>query len=114
MDDIPFARKYIRVKYCQPESIVLVKYRQPENRAWIKYYHPENRNRAKYRHPENKFRVKYRRPKTSVRVSGKALRPGGIGLEGHSRGVFSGGEIQRLRRLRQEAHTPTVLVAVSD
>ncbi len=35
-------------------------------------------------------------------------------LEGHQRGVFSGGEIQRLRRLRQEAHTPTVLVAVSD
>ncbi len=35
-------------------------------------------------------------------------------LEGHSRGAFSGGEIQRLRRLRQEAHTPTVLVAVSD
>ncbi len=35
-------------------------------------------------------------------------------LEGHQRGAFSGGEIQRLRRLRQEAHTPTVLVAVSD
>ena len=35
-------------------------------------------------------------------------------LEGHLRGVFSGGEIQRLRRLRQEGHTPTVLVAVSD
>ena len=39
---------------------------------------------------------------------------GGIGLKGHLRGGFSGGEIQRLRRLRQEAHTPTVLVAVSD
>ncbi len=39
---------------------------------------------------------------------------GGIGLKGHLRGGFSGGEIQRLRRLRQEALTPTVLAAVSD
>ena len=29
-------------------------------------------------------------------------------------GAFSGGEIQRLRRLRQEGLTPTALVAVSD
>ena len=35
-------------------------------------------------------------------------------MEGRSRGAFSGGEIQRLRRLRQEGLTPTVLVAVSD
>ena len=41
-------------------------------------------------------------------------RAGRYTLEGRSRGAFSGGEIQRLRRLRQEGHTPTVLVAVSD
>ena len=41
-------------------------------------------------------------------------RAGKYTLEGRSRGAFSGGEIQRLRRLRQEGHTPTVLVAVSD
>lgn len=35
-------------------------------------------------------------------------------LEGRLRGAFSGGEIQRLRRLRHEAHTPSVLVVVSD
>ena len=49
----------------------------------------------------------------TLRAVGGAL-AGRYTLEGHSRGAFSGGEIQRLRRLRQEAHTPTVLVAVSD
>ena len=39
---------------------------------------------------------------------------GGRGLKGHPKGAFSGGEIQRLRRLRHEAHTPNVLVGVSD
>ncbi len=39
---------------------------------------------------------------------------GGRGLKGHPKGALSGGEIQRLRRLRHEAHTPNVLVAVSD
>ncbi len=38
---------------------------------------------------------------------------GGMGLKGRLRGAFSGGEIQRLRRLRHEAHTPNVLVGVS-
>ena len=37
-----------------------------------------------------------------------------MGLKGHPKGAFSGGEIQRLRRLRHEAHTPNVLVGVSD
>ncbi len=39
---------------------------------------------------------------------------GGRGLKGRLRGALSGGEIQRLRRLRHEAHTPSVLVGVSD
>ena len=38
----------------------------------------------------------------------------GMGLKGRLRGAFSGGEIQRLRRLGHEAHTPNVLVGVSD
>ncbi len=51
--------------------------------------------------------------RTTLRAVGGAW-AGRSTLEGHQRGAFSGGEIQRLRRLRQEAHTPTVLVAVSD
>ena len=35
-------------------------------------------------------------------------------LKGRRGGALSGGEIQRLRRLRHEAHTPSVLVGVSD
>ena len=46
--------------------------------------------------------------------AGARGRAGRHTLEGRLRGAFSGGEIQRLRRLRQEGHTPTVLVAVSD
>ena len=47
-------------------------------------------------------------------TGGRGPGAGGRGLSGRLRGVFSGGEIQRLRRLRHEAHTPNVLVAVSD
>ena len=51
---------------------------------------------------------------TQGSVGFKGAAGAGQALKGHLRGAFSGGEIQRLRRLRQEAHTPTVLVAVSD
>jgi len=47
---------------------------------------------------------------TAVRGPGA----GSMGLKGHPKGAFSGGEIQRLRRLRHEAHTPNALVGVSD
>ncbi len=50
------------------------------------------------------------------RVRGRWQEPGtgGRGLKGHPKGAFSGGEIHRLRGLRHEAHTPNVLVGVSD
>ena len=49
-----------------------------------------------------------------VRDRRQELGTGGRGLKGHPKGAFSGGEIQRLRRLGHEAHTPNVLVGVSD
>ncbi|MDE6971313.1 MAG: hypothetical protein K2P69_16415 [Eubacterium sp.] len=52
--------------------------------------------------------------KTVCVTAGRWPGAGSMGLKGHPKGAFSGGEIQRLRRLRHEAHTPSVLVAVSD
>jgi len=52
--------------------------------------------------------------KTVCVTAGRGLGAGRRGLKGRLRGAFSGGEIQRLRRLRHEAHTPNVLVGVSD
>ncbi len=52
--------------------------------------------------------------KTVCVTAGRGPGAGSMGLKGHPKGAFSGGEIQRLRRLRHEAHTPNVLVAVSD
>ena len=43
--------------------------------------------------------------RTTLRAVARG-RAGRHTLEGRSRGAFSGGEIQRLRRLRQEGHTP--------
>jgi len=61
---------------------------------------------------ENVLQFKWLRGR--VRDGWQESGTGGLGLKGHSKGVFSGGEIQRLRRLRHEAHTPNVLVEVSD
>ena len=52
--------------------------------------------------------------KTVCVTAGRGPGAGRRGLKGHSKGAFSGGEIQRLRRLGHEAHTPNVLVGVSD
>ena len=52
--------------------------------------------------------------KTVCVTAGRGPGAGRRGRKGHPKGVFSGGEIQRLRRLGHEAHTPNVLVGVSD